>query len=67
MADDHSPGCSATSQYPVRTDWVDLTGLADLEKGVTSLIKYASLLGKVHGWLDLADSPADARRATTTR
>jgi hypothetical protein len=59
-ANDHSPGCSATSQYPVRTDWVDMTGLADLDKGSTSLNKYASLLGKVHGWLDLADSPADA-------
>ena len=59
-ANDHSPGCSSTSQYPVRTDWVDMTGLADLDKGSTSLNKYASLLGKVHGWLDLADSPADA-------
>jgi hypothetical protein len=56
----HSPGCSATSQYPVRTDWVDLTGLADLDKATTSLGKYASLLAKVHGWLDLANSPADA-------
>jgi hypothetical protein len=57
---DHSPGCSATSPYPVRSDWVDLTGLADLEGSVASLTKYASLLVKVHGWLDLADSPADA-------
>lgn len=57
---DHSPGCSATSQYPVRSDWVDMTGLADLDKAVTSLNKYASLLGKVHGWLELANSPADA-------
>ncbi len=56
----HSPGCSATSQYPVRTDWVDMTGLADLDKATTSLGKYASLLAKVHGWLDLANSPADA-------
>ena len=62
-AHDHSPGCSATSQYPVRSDWVDLTGLADLDKGVTSLNKYASLLGKLHGWLNLADSPADASSA----
>jgi hypothetical protein len=57
---DHSPGCSATSPYPVRSDWVDLTGLADLDGSVASLAKYASLLVKVHGWLDLADSPADA-------
>jgi len=59
-AHDHSPGCSATSPYPVRSNWVDLTGLADLDTGVTSLNKYSSLLGKVHGWLDLANSPADA-------
>ena len=57
---DHSPGCSATSPYPVRSDWVDITGLADLDSGATSLNKFASLLGKVHGWLDLANSPADA-------
>ncbi len=56
----HSPGCSASSQYPVRSDWVDMTGLADLDAGVKSLGKYSSLLAKVHGWLDLANSPADA-------
>jgi hypothetical protein len=60
VAHDHSPGCSSTSQYPVRSDWVDMTGLADLDEGVTSLGKFASLLAKVHGWLDLASSPADA-------
>ena len=59
-AKDHSPGCSATSQYPVRSNWVDMTGLADLDKGSAALIKYASLLAKVHGWLDLANSPTDA-------
>ena len=59
-AHDHSPGCSATSQYPVRSDWVDLTGLADLENAGLALGKYSSLLAKVHGWLDLANSPADA-------
>jgi hypothetical protein len=59
-AHDHSPGCSATSPYPVRSDWVDMAGLADLDDGVKSLSKYASLLGKVHGWLDLANSSADA-------
>jgi hypothetical protein len=60
VTQDHTPGCSATSQYPVRSDWLDLTGLADLNDTVTSLSKYASLLGKVHGWLDLANNPADA-------
>jgi hypothetical protein len=59
VTQDHSPGCSATSQYPVRSDWLDLTGLADLNDTVTSLSKYASLLSKVHGWLELANNPAD--------
>ena len=58
-ARDHSPGCSATSQYPVRSNWVDMTGPADLDKGAAALNKYASLLAKVHGWLDLANSPTD--------
>jgi hypothetical protein len=57
---DHSPGCSATSQYPVRSDWADMTGLTDLDKASAALNKYAMLLAKVHGWLDLANSPTDA-------
>jgi hypothetical protein len=56
----HSPGCSATSQYPVRTDWVPI---ADLDAAGSSLNKYASLLAKVHGWLELANNPADASPA----
>jgi hypothetical protein len=59
-APNHSPGCSATSQYPVRTDWVALAGASDLDKAGTALGKYASLLAKVHGWLDLANNSADA-------
>lgn len=59
----HSPGCSATSQYPVRSDWVSITGLSGLEEGGAALNKFASLLAKVHGWLELADSPADASTA----
>jgi hypothetical protein len=61
---DHSPGCSATSQYPVRSDWVTMAGASDFDQGGTMLNKYASLLAKVHGWLELADSPADASTAT---
>lgn len=57
---DHSPGCSATSQYPVRSDWVEIGDAADIGQGGAALNKYASLLAKVHGWLQLADSPADA-------
>jgi hypothetical protein len=56
----HSPGCSATSQYPVRTDWVSIGSADAIDAGSTKLNNYASLLAKVHGWLELADSPADA-------
>jgi len=59
-APNHSPGCSATSQYPVRTDWVTMAGAGDLDKAGTALGKYASLLAKVHGWLALANNSADA-------
>ena len=59
----HSPGCSATSQYPVRSDWVPIIDLSALDQGGAVLNKFASLLAKVHGWLELADSPADASTA----
>jgi hypothetical protein len=60
---DHSPGCSTTSQYPVRSDWVVLADASVIEKGVAALNKYASLLAKVHGWFELADSPTGASTA----
>ncbi len=56
----HSPGCSATSQYPVRTDWVSIGSAAAINPAGTKLNHYASLLAKVNGWLQLANSPADA-------
>jgi Caspase domain len=56
----HSPGCSATSQYPVRTDWVPLASVDAVDAGSAKLNNFVSLLAKVHGWLELADSPADA-------
>jgi hypothetical protein len=59
----HSPGCSATSQYPVRTDWVTIGGADAIDAGSTKLNNYASLLAKVHGWMELANSPADASTA----
>jgi hypothetical protein len=59
----HSPGCSTTSQYPVRGDWVVMNGAGVLKEVGAALNKYASLLAKVHGWLELADSPADASAA----
>jgi hypothetical protein len=43
----HSPGCSATSQYPVRSDWV-FTG-ADLDDASDKLNNYALQLAKVRG------------------
>jgi len=56
----HSPGCSATSQYPVRTDWVPLGGTLSSDAAAAKLNHYSSLLAKVHGWLELVNSPADA-------
>jgi hypothetical protein len=58
VASDHTPGCSATSPYPIRSDWAPLAGAAQLDEGAGALRKYASLLAKVHGWLQLADNPA---------
>jgi hypothetical protein len=57
---DHSPGCSPTSPYPVRSDWVAFGKTNILGEGGAALSNFASLLAKVHGWLDLADSPAGA-------
>jgi Caspase domain len=56
----HSPGCSATSQYPVRTDWVSVSTADTIDPASAKLSNYASLLAKVNGWLQLANSPADA-------
>jgi hypothetical protein len=56
----HSAGCSATSPYPVRSDWVDVDSAASIDAASGKLNQYASLLAKVHGWLELADSPTDA-------
>ena len=56
----HSPGCSATSQYPVRTDWVPIGSASAIDAAGNKLNHYSSLLAKVHGWLELANSPADA-------
>jgi hypothetical protein len=60
---DHSPGCSATSPYPARSDWVKAGGEAVLDESGAKLNKLASLLGKVHGWLELANGPADSAAA----
>jgi hypothetical protein len=60
---DHSPGCSTTSRYPVRSDWVVVGDSTVIEKATAALNKYASLLAKVHGWLELAKSPTGASEA----
>jgi hypothetical protein len=54
----HSPGCSATSQYPVRSDWVFIG--ADLDDASDKLNNYAQRLAKVRGWIELANNPTDA-------
>lgn len=54
----HSPGCSTTSPYPVRTDWVPVGSVSAIDAASAKLNNYASLLAKVHGWLELANSPA---------
>ena len=56
----HSPGCSATSQYPVRSDWVFAGAGADLDDASGKLNKYALRLAKVRGWIELANNPTDA-------
>jgi hypothetical protein len=51
---DHSAGCSATSPYPVRSDWVPGT---DGAAAAVTLDTYSTRLAKVHGWLELANNP----------
>jgi hypothetical protein len=50
---DHSPGCSATSPYPVRSDWVPAT---DAPTAAQTLNAYSTRLAKVHGWLELSNN-----------
>jgi len=59
----HSPGCSTTSSYPVRSDWVALAGESGLEKSSAALNKLVLRLAKVHGWLALADDSSEASSA----
>lgn len=56
----HSPGCSATSPYPVRSDWVFLGDGTDMEDVSGKLNNYALRLAKVRGWIELANNPTDA-------
>jgi hypothetical protein len=56
MMNDHSPGCSATSPYPVRTEWTALGDATRVDFVGSKLNEYALRLGKVHGWINLSDS-----------
>jgi Caspase domain/Domain of unknown function (DUF4384) len=55
-ATDHSPGCSASSPYPVRTDWTALGDSTRIDAVGNKLNEYALRLGKVHGWINLSNS-----------
>jgi hypothetical protein len=54
---DHSPGCSTTSPYPVRSDWVPATDATAAATAAGTLSTYSTRLAKVHGWLELANNP----------
>ncbi len=53
----HSPGCSSTSNFPVRTDWVSIQDAETLPDGASKLNDYATRLAKLAGWLRLPSSP----------
>lgn len=68
---DHSPGCwtrrpdhpqQPPSSYPVRSDWVPAGSAGAVRNAAETLNQFASLLAKVHGWLELASSPVDGSR-----
>jgi hypothetical protein len=60
---DHTPGCSTTSPYPMRSKWVAAHSSDSNDDAAKKLNMYASRLGKINDWLQLADSPGDASGA----
>jgi len=54
---DTSPGCSATSHYPVRSDWVHVTSPSDIHDAGTVLNTFSLRLAELNGWLHLPPSP----------
>ena len=50
----HTPGCSTTSSYPVRTAWVAAQHGTAAEDASGELEVYALRLAKVDGWLQVA-------------
>ena len=61
---DHSPGCSSTSPYPVRTNWTAMGEASDSDALSRTLSDYALRLGKVHAWFTLQDSANGSSGAT---
>ena len=53
---DHSPGCSATSPYPVRSDWVAAADDTAAPTAAETLNTFSMRLAKVHGWLQLSNN-----------
>lgn len=56
----HTPGCSTSSSYPVRTAWIPAQHGAEPGDASGGLNLYALRLAKVDGWLQLADTPGAA-------
>jgi hypothetical protein len=53
---DHTPGCSTSSPYPVRSDWVSIADAAIIQQTAETLNTYSIRLARVHGWLELANN-----------
>ncbi len=53
---DHSAGCSTTSPYPVRGEWIALGGATTADSAAQTLGTYSQRLAKVHGWLQLSNN-----------
>jgi hypothetical protein len=57
VTSDHTPGCSTTSPYPVRSAWIATPDAVAMEKTAITLNTYSVSLARVHGWLQLANNP----------
>jgi hypothetical protein len=57
VTSDHTPGCSTTSPYPVRSAWIATPDAGAMETTATTLNTYSVSLARVHGWLQLANNP----------
>lgn len=57
LTSDHTPGCSTTSPYPVRSDWIATQDVDATAKTAATMNTYALRLARVHSWLQLANNP----------